>query len=318
MHYPEKVIDHAALIKRACRDINVLTQYLNTHPDAINAQDNFLNPGVTLIHYVLKSCHLKSSRELKQYQLIIKTLLSYNNINLNTKDINNDTPLHSLLEKNMFFNEDFHLNPDYHQLLSILFSLLKGHKIDTTHLNRMGYSILHVAAQAVEPMLLKRLLPALDYPNIDGLSSDGATALAYAVKTGRIENIRTLLQAGANPSIHDNPEYDVLTLLPDYFDYLDLSKTISHDSTTKTAIKKSKAAICDIIDNINAAKLIQQRFKSLLKVDVRHLKKHLAADINLVLFLKKPSSNLLCSALKPITATLKLLRKLLPKASISG
>lgn len=66
-----------------------------------------------------------------------------------------------------------------------------------------GVNVLMLAAGYSTPAVMKALLAKQKF-DVDQRNTNGATALSYAVASGRIDNVRLLLELGADPQVKTN------------------------------------------------------------------------------------------------------------------
>jgi hypothetical protein len=168
---------------------------LHNHPNIIHEKDK---KQQTLLHHAAK---LGLTLDSNKAGLVHYLLFNMPQIDFNVKDENGDTPLHVAAKNSKELVTCKYIFPNF-------LKAAKNAKFDFETLNHEGHTILHIAARvSYEDQFTGRinnieqvLRWVADIP-LNTLSSSGTTALYYTINHLHLPETRTLLEAGADPTI---------------------------------------------------------------------------------------------------------------------
>jgi len=180
--------------------------HLRKNPESVNDRDQF---GRTLLHHAAAAGFMKNSR----------LLLTLPGGNVNLQDADGNTPLHLLIGRHS-------LPIEHKQFLVNLVNEAIGHGFDPSIKNRLGETILHLAAQHAAGFvsLILNTLIKNNVPNLGSIldtlanekamphSTNLSTALHICISQRSWGDVLELLNAGANLDLCDN-RLDVLNTI---------------------------------------------------------------------------------------------------------
>eukprot|EP01119_Soliformovum_irregulare_P001805 TRINITY_DN1159_c0_g2_i1.p1 TRINITY_DN1159_c0_g2~~TRINITY_DN1159_c0_g2_i1.p1 ORF type:complete len:877 (+),score=308.98 TRINITY_DN1159_c0_g2_i1:74-2704(+) len=152
---------------------------------SINAKNR---QGWTALHALVSTCN-----QHERDQALLKRMLEFPGILVDIENVDQNTPLH-------YFAKNYK-TPTCIQVGELLISKAPQ---TVNSKNRNGETPLHNAIRndTLKMMMVKLLLNSKADPNVRN-DTGGDTALSLAVKLGRKNLVKTLLQAGADPDIKD-------------------------------------------------------------------------------------------------------------------
>lgn len=203
--------------------------YLTINPALINAKDE---NGMTLLHH---SATIGRTRKFSNASPIQQLLFSVPGIDLNVKDLNGDTPVHVAAAAC-----DDRVTC---QLFPVFLKQAISHGFDCSSKGANGYTVLHLSAlhsyddqmdgsrvgnlSRVLGILIENKVPNLK-PILDALSDSGATALYYCITRNMLEDVETLLKAGAAPLLCGQENTSPLAAVSELKETLNIRYTEVH------------------------------------------------------------------------------------------
>ena len=161
-------------------DYRRLFIYLRKNPDSVNDQDD---SGKTLLHYAFEDVNIS-------YQ-VLSLLCNTQGINFNIKDNNQNTPLHSCIERvantlsRPIMTSRFASQIQYR--IKTILELALEHGFDFTSKGKSGYPIMHlsVVSDADDLTTLNFFLKHEAFRNteiLEAVSNDELTSLSYCIE----------------------------------------------------------------------------------------------------------------------------------------
>jgi ankyrin repeat protein len=193
--------------------------HLHQNPKIIKIQDE---NGETLLHAAAYIGRMLDSYSVK---LIHYLIFRAPGLDFNVKNYQGNTPLHvAALNCNDLTT--------YNSTFPYYLEEAKKANFDFSTLGQQGQAILHIATRVSYKTHffgrqnnltnLLRIVPDID---VNVLSSSGSTALYYAIFFMFFAEAKTLLNAGANPSVYSDPERAPLFIIDNHIQ--DLEKMIA-------------------------------------------------------------------------------------------
>lgn len=192
---------------------------LHNNPGIIHEKDK---KQQTLLHH---AANLGYTLDSNRAGLIHYLLFNMPNINFNSRDENGDTPLHIAVKNSKDLVTCKYIFPNF--LKAVAHS-----KFDFETLNNEGHAILHIAARiSYEDHFtgrinnIEQVLRSAPQIPLNTLSSSGTTALYYAINHLYLPETRSLLAAGADPTIFgkddSGQERNPLTMIDQHIERLE-------------------------------------------------------------------------------------------------